>query len=253
VTYSIVPVDAGFLASLVRASGELVKELKIVAGPEGVSFSAMDPANVAFVYWRIGAEYFRELPSEEVVLFVNQFFPDAFKGVKKGDELSVVVEERSIGVVIVRGSSKVRRTVPRMDFGDEYRGMDVSRVEKLFSDSSAKCSFDSSSISEALKEFPQGGGERLSLNIVPEGLVLFFSDESLRGSSVLLSPSVKGDSAEGSGLGRYSVEYLFRAISFFKELPRCCVGWSRDSPIVLAGDLGSSRVVVCVAPVVDND
>lgn len=248
----VVPLDPEVFGGLVNASCELLEELRFEVGPEtGVALSGMDPANVAFVEWRLGPEHFLALPSEPVVVDVKSDFGGAFKGFGKGSELEVVISEESVAVVGSRKGARVRRAFPRLSF-EGSRAAPRNLSERLAS-SSVKASFVPEKILLAFGELSEEA--RVDFQALPEAFIVSErGDLPGGGTDVRLEPAERGEAVEGAGKGRYAVAYLRHAAAFFaKGVSLVSLAWTPGAPLFVFCEFPGVFVRVVVAPVVENE
>lgn len=93
--------DADVLKSLVDATYTLVDEAKIQVSPDGLDLKAVDPAHVAMVDLRLGAEAFDEFKADEVEIGLDMDkFRDVLNLANKGDTVDVDYDDETATLTV---------------------------------------------------------------------------------------------------------------------------------------------------------
>jgi proliferating cell nuclear antigen len=231
------------LADIISIISELVVEVKIRVNADGMSLTAIDPANVAMVYFKIPNDLFSEFGLEkEEVLGINL---ENLKAVLKRCQLgSSLVLERVDNQLKLTIQDRVKRyfslalldidaedkEVPKWEFKSVIK-MDSSTLSEVIEDCSIvsdACTF----IAEPAKFSVEAHG----LNSVK---VEFSSDEL----------EIYSDKATA----RFSLEYLSKFIKGAKISSRATISFSDNHPMRIDFPTGNVMLSFVLAPRIEQD
>tara|TARA_Y100000310_G_C20663429_1_gene806094 strand:+ start:1328 stop:2056 length:729 start_codon:yes stop_codon:yes gene_type:complete len=230
-------------SEIVSIISEMVLEVRIKVSTEGLSITAIDPANVAMILFKLPADGFSELDVEkEEVLGVSlDNLKAVLRRVKAGSVLVMEKEENTLKIVI---QDKIRKefSLALIDVeGDEKPIPSLNFTSKIemtsvdFSEAIEDCSVvaDSCSFISAPDSFIiQGKG---SLNSFKSQ----FTDEV-------------NIQAEEAG-SKYSLEYLQKMIKGTKLTDKVVLNFGNDYPLKLEFNTPKVSLSFILAPRVETE
>ena len=230
-------------ADIIGIISELVLEVRIKVNNEGLSITAIDPANVAMVVFNIPSSAFSQWDVEkEEVLGVNlEDLKAVLRRVKTGSVLTLSKEENEIKILI---QDKIRKEfnlalidveseekpIPNLEFNSKVEMSSVDFYEAIEDCSvvADSCSF----ISDAEKFIIKAKG---SLNSFKSE----FSDE------------INIEAEECTS--KYSLEYLQKMIKATKLSEKVRINFSSDYPLRLEYEVPNKvRLTFILAPRVEE-
>ncbi len=230
-------------SEIVGIISEMVLEVRIKVSNEGLSITAIDPANVAMILFKLPADAFSELEVEkEEVLGVSlDNLKAVLRRVKAGSVLSMEKEENNLKLTIL---DKIKKefSLALIDVeGDEKPIPSLSFVSKIemtsvdFSEAIEDCAVvaDSCSFVSASDNFMiQGKG---SLNSFKSQ----FTDE------------VNIQAEEASS--KYSLEYLQKMVKGTKLTDKVVLNFGNDYPLKLEFNTPKVTLSFILAPRVETE
>ena len=230
-------------SEIVGIISEMVLEVRIKVNNEGLSISAIDPANVAMILFKLPADAFSELEVEkEEVLGVSlDNLKAVLRRVKTGSVLAMEKEENMLKIII---QDKIRKefSLALIDVeGDEKPIPNLNFVSKIemtsvdFSEAIEDCNVvaDSCSFISAPDNFViQGKGNLNSFKSE-------FSDE------------VNIQAEEASS--KYSLEYLQKMIKGTKLTDKVVLNFGNDYPLKLEFNTPKVSLSFILAPRVETE
>ncbi len=210
-------------SEIVSIISELVLEVRMKVSKEGLSITAIDPANVAMVVFKLPSNAISqlEIDAQEVLGVSLENLKAVLRRVKSGSVLTMSREENELKITI---QDKVRREfnlalidvegeekpVPALDFTSkiEMSSVDFSEAIEDCSVVADSCSF----VSEADKFIIQAKGNLNSFKSE-------FTDEV----------NIQAE----SGSSKYSLEYLQKMVKATKLTDKVIINFSSDYPLRL--------------------
>lgn len=212
------------LSDVIAIISELVTEVKIRVEKEGLIIGAIDPANVAFIHFKLPAESFSKFEiGEKEVLGVNL---DSFKSVlRRCSPKSTLILKSEDNILKIQIQDRIMRnfSIALIDIDAEDKAMPnlefTSKVEinsKDFVDAIEDCSIVADSCA-----FVSG---KDNFSIQAQGLnsakVEFSSDEAIINS-------------QDESRSKYSLEYLQKFIKACKLSEKTVTSFSNEYPLRL--------------------
>jgi proliferating cell nuclear antigen len=231
-------------SDIIGIISELVNEVKIKVTKEGLSITAIDPANVAMVLFKLPSHAFSQLEVEEENLGVSL---ESFKAVLRrcsfGSSLLMKTEENFLKIEI---DDKVKREftlalidldrkdkpIPSLEFSSRVEISSTELLEAIEDCSivADSCSFESETDKFSIYAKGTLNSARLSYN----------SDEAR-----IESPSKQK--------GKYSLEYLQKMIKATKVTDKTIINFSNDYPLKLDFKTANMELSFILAPRVENE
>jgi proliferating cell nuclear antigen len=230
-------------SEIISIISEMVLEVRIKVNNEGLSITAIDPANVAMILFKLPADAFSELEVEkEEVLGVSlDNLKAVLRRVKAGSVLAMEKEENMLKIII---QDKIRKefSLALIDVeGDEKPIPSLNFVSKIemtsvdFSEAIEDCNVvaDSCSFVSALDNFViQGKGNLNSFKSE-------FSDEV----------NIQAEEATS----KYSLEYLQKMIKGTKLTDKVVLNFGNDYPLKLEFNTPKITLSFILAPRVETE
>ena len=230
-------------SEIVSILSEMVLEVRLKVSREGLSITAIDPANVAMIVFKLPSEGISQLEvdNEEVLGVSLESLKAVLRRVKAGSILTISKEENELKVAI---QDKVRREfnlalidvegeekpIPNLDFTAkvEMASIDFAEVIEDCAVVADSCSF----VSEPDKFMIQAKG---SLNSFKSE----FTDEA-------------NIQAEQAG-SKYSLEYLQKMVTATKLTDKVNINFSNDYPLRLEFNTPILELAFILAPRVESE
>ena len=230
-------------SEIISIISEMVLEVRIKVNNEGLSITAIDPANVAMILFKLPADAFSELEVEkEEVLGVSlDNLKAVLRRVKAGSVLAMEKEENMLKIII---QDKIRKefSLALIDVeGDEKPIPSLNFVSKIemtsvdFSEAIEDCNVvaDSCSFISAPDNFViQGKGNLNSFKSE-------FSDEV----------NIQAEEATS----KYSLEYLQKMIKGTKLTDKVVLNFGNDYPLKLEFNTPKISLSFILAPRVETE
>ena len=230
-------------SEIIGIISEMVLEVRIKVNNEGLSITAIDPANVAMILFKLPADAFSELEVEkEEVLGVSlDNLKAVLRRVKAGSVLAMEKEENMLKIII---QDKIRKefSLALIDVeGDEKPIPSLNFVSKIemtsvdFSEAIEDCNVvaDSCSFVSAPDNFViQGKGNLNSFKSE-------FSDEV----------NIQAEEATS----KYSLEYLQKMIKGTKLTDKVVLNFGNDYPLKLEFNTPKITLSFILAPRVETE
>jgi len=231
------------LSEIINIIAEMVLEVRIKVSTEGLSITAIDPANVAMIVFKLPASGISqlELDNEEVLGVSLDSLKAVLRRIKSGSVLTISKEENELKLMI---QDKIKREfnlalidieaeekpIPNLDFASkiEMSSTDFSEAIEDCNVVADSCSF----ISEADKFVMQAKG---SLNSFKSE----FTDEV----------NIQAESA----VSKYSLEYLQKMIKATKLTDKVIINFSNDYPLKLDFNTPLIKLSFILAPRVETE
>jgi proliferating cell nuclear antigen len=231
------------LSDIIGIISELVTEVKLKVSSEGMSLTAVDPANVAMVYFKLPSDLFSEFNiSKDETLGLNldnlkavlrRCKPGSSLSLEKADNfLKLSIQDRikrdfSLALIDIESDDK---ELPSWEFESVIK-MDSNALLEVIEDCSVvsdACTF----VSEPSKFVVEASG----LN---SAKAEFSSDEI--------------EIHSGNSSARYSLEYLNKFIKGAKIAARATINFSSNHPLRLNFPTGNVMLSFVLAPRIEQD
>jgi len=235
--------DPRILAQLISIISELVKEVKIKVNKDGMSLTALDPANVAMAYFNIPAELFSEfVVDKDETLGVNlENLNSIMRRCKMGSSLVIEKEESSLKIAI---NDKIKRefSLALIDVeGDEKQmpAWEFKSVIKMDAQAFVDAIEDCSVVADACTFIAQ-----------PDKFIIESSNlHSARNEFSNEEAQIFSDASSA----RFSLEYLGKFVKGAKIANRAEINFSDNHPMRLNFPSGKVMLSFVLAPRVEQD
>jgi proliferating cell nuclear antigen len=231
------------LTDIVSVISELVTEVRIKVNGEGMSLTAIDPANVAMIYFSIPKDLFSEFETEnEEILGVNlDNFKSVLKRCKPGSALTL---ERTENLLKVGIQDKIKRdfSLALIDVETEEKDLPEWQFDSVVK-------LNSSALSEVIED----------CSVVSDSCTFQASPESFVIEAAGLNSSraeFSGDEIEihsGESSSKYSLEYLAKIIKGSKVSDNATLNFSDNHPIRINFPTGNVMLSFVLAPRVEQE
>jgi proliferating cell nuclear antigen len=235
--------DPRVFANLVGIISELVTEVKIKVNKEGMSLTALDPANVAMCYFNLPADLFSKFEVEkEEILGVNlENLKAILRRSKLGSSLTMEKEDNLLGISI---HDKIKRDfkLALIDVeGDdkEMPSWEFKSVIKMDSQAFVDAIEDCLVVSDAC-------------SFIAEPNKFVIESSNLHSARTEFS----GEEAQifsDSNSARFSLEYLSKFIKGAKIANKAEINFSDNHPMRINFPSGKIMLSFVLAPRVEND
>jgi len=224
----LVLAEPKYLKDSIAIISELVNEARFTVSKEGLTLTAMDPANVAMVNFKLLASSFSEYdPRDTTALAINlQNLKQMLRRAGSGDTLVLETVENKLKVVI-RGASTRTFQLPLIELEDrEQRVPNLTFNATITTDALQLASAidDADIVAESLAFI----AEDKALTIAAEG------DLSRALIEIVADNHTKIVVKDGAKIrARYSIEYLKKMIQAAKLAEKVSIQFSKDYPLKL--------------------
>jgi len=235
-------VDVNKLRDSLTAISKLIAEAELNVTPSGLEITAMDPANVAMVIFKLKAAEFVEydVPESDKFGVKLKDLNAILKRIGKDDTVSIEFGQK-ISIKSL-GKSKKTFTMPIIELDTKA----IDKVPEL--NFKANIAVNTDSLGEAFEDMSLVG-ESCRFKIVDNKFVIYSDGDNLSSASVdMAEATVK---AEGNMESRYSLEYLKQMIHK-KIADRVSVGFSKDYPLRMDYKNETMELGIILAPRVEN-
>lgn len=235
--------DPRILAHLIGIISELVTEVRIKVTKEGMSLTALDPANVAMVYFNIPSDLFAEFVVEkDEVLGVNLENLNAImRRCKLGSSLVIERQDSSLNLTI---QDKIKRefSLALIDVEGDDKQMpawEFKSVIKMEAQAFVDAIEDCAVVADACTFIAQ-----------PEKFIIESSNlHSARTEFSNEEVQIFSDSSSA----RFSLEYLSKFIKGAKIASKAEINFSDNHPMRLNFPSGKVMLSFVLAPRVEQD
>ena len=235
--------DPRILAHLISIISELVKEVRIKVTKEGMSLTALDPANVAMVYFNIPYELFSEfVVDKEEVLGVNlENLNSIMRRSKMGSSIIIEKQESSLKIVI---NDKIKREflLALIDVEGDDKQMpawEFKSVIKMDAQAFVDAIEDCSVVSDACTFIAQPDKFIIESSNLHSARTEFSNEEA----------QIFSDASSA----RFSLEYLSKFVKGSKIANRAEINFSDNHPMRLNFPSGKVMLSFVLAPRVEQD
>lgn len=230
-------------SDIISIISELVTEVKIHINNEGMSLTAVDPANVAMIYFKLPAELFTEFNVEKPeVLGINL---DNLKAVlrrcKMGSSLTLSRHENTLKLGI---QDRIKRdfALALIDIDSEDKTLpewDFESLIKINSESLVEVIEDCSVVSDACTFVAEPNRFIVEASGLNSARAEFSADEL--------------EIHSGNSTSRYSLEYLSKFIKGAKISSKATINFSTNHPLRINFLTGNVILSFILAPRVEQD
>lgn len=230
-------------SDIISIISELVNEVKIKVNKEGLSLTAIDPANVAMVNFKLPAELFSEfnLEKDEILGLNLESLKAVLRRCNPGSALTLEKSDNNLKIGILDRIKRdfvlslieieaEEKELPKWEFDSVIR-MDSQAFSEVIEDClvvSDACSF----IAEPSKFSVEASGLNSSR-------AEFNADEV--------------EIASGNSRARYSLEYLNKFIKGAKISSHAKINFSKDHPMRIDFLTGNVSLSFILAPRIEQD
>lgn len=230
-------------SDIVSIISELVTEVRLKVNSEGMSLTAVDPANVAMIYFKIPSDLFSEFEvQKEEVLGVNL---DNLKAVLRRCKLgSALTLEKADNVLKLGIQDKIKRdfSLALLDIEGEEKEIpqwEFQSVVKMDSESFSQVIEDCGVVSDACTFLAEPNKFVVEASGINSARAEFSSDEI--------------EIHSGNSSSRYSLEYLNKFIKGAKISNRVSVNFSDNHPIRVNFPTGQVLLSFILAPRIEQE
>lgn len=230
-------------SDIISIISELVTEVKIKVTSDGLSLTAVDPANVAMVHFRMPSDLFSEFNvAKNEILGVNL---DNLKAVlrrcKPGASLIIEKQENFLKMDI---QDRIKRafTLALIDIDIEEKDLpewEFNSVIKFNSDAFAEVIEDCAVVSDACSFVAEPNKFRVEAYGLHSTKAEFSSDEA--------------EIHSANSMARFSLEYLNKFIKGAKISNRVHLSFSNNHPMRLDFPTGNVMLSFILAPRIEQD
>lgn len=221
---------------------ELVNEVRLKATPAGLEITAMDPANVCMVIFRLKSECFTEYePGDEIGVNLTNLKQMVRRAGSK-DILKLETKDNQLHLFI-GGKTTKHFSLPTIDIDEkEQKIPELNFTAKVRCDSEVfkQCIEDADIVAESVLFIAQGS--KFSMNA--EGDL----------SKVVVDMGTASVTATPEAIkAKYSIEYLKKFVSASKLSENVNVNFAKDYPLMLEYKLENKlELSFILAPRVEN-
>jgi proliferating cell nuclear antigen len=231
------------LSDIVTVISELVTEVRIRVNKEGVTLNAIDPANVAMVYFKIPSDLFSEFEIDKPeVLGINlDNLKSVLRRVKSGTSLTLHRHENTLKIGI---QDRVKRdfSLALIDIESEEKDLpewDFNSVIKINSDALTEVIEDCLIVSDACTFMAEPNKFIVEASGLHSSRAEFSSDEI--------------EIHSGNSNARFSLEYLSKFIKGSKVSQTATLSFSNNHPMRLDFPTGNVILSFVLAPRIEQD
>ncbi len=234
------------LSKAIELISELVTEVRLIVNDFGMSITAIDPANVAMVGFKLPRNTFSQLETEQEVLGINL---DNFKRIlrrcspnsslileRKDNLLKIQIQDRirrnfSLGLIEVEGED--------IDFSSKMENMEFSSKVKINSTDLIASIEDCAVVSDACSFTITDGRFRIEARGLDSAMSEFSGDEA----------EIQAENCKA----KYSLEYLQKFIKGAKLCEKTVLEFANDHPLKMEIKTGEMELSFILAPRVETE
>lgn len=230
-------------SDLIGIISELVTEVRLKITREGVSLTAIDPANVAMVHFKMPSDLFSQFElAEDVILGINlENLKAILRRCKPGSSLTLLKADNFLKIGI---HDKIKRdfTLALLDIDSEEKEMlnlEFKSVVKMDSSAFSEVVEDCLVVSDACTFFAGPSSFIVEAHGLNSARAEFSSEEI----------EIYSDSAKA----RYSLEYLNKFIKGAKISDRVTISFTDSKPMRIDFPTGNVMLSFILAPRVEQE
>lgn len=238
--------NPAILSKAIELISELVTEVKIVVNEFGLKITAIDPANVAMVGFKLPRSTFSQFEVQSETLGVNL---DNLKRVlKRCDSNSSLILEKKENLLNIHLQDRIKRSFNLSLIDVEGESIDFNaKVEKM--EFSSRIIINSPDLISSIEDCA----------IVSDSCSFIINDGKFRVEARGLDSAMSefsGDEAEISGMNcksKYSIEYLQKFMKGAKLCEKTILEFAADHPLKMELKTGYMELGFILAPRVENE
>lgn len=236
-----------YLKDSIAIINELVTETHFKITPDAMSITAMDPANVAMVVFKLLSSTFVEFDvKENQSLALNlSSLKQVLRRAKPADKLTLETDENKLKITL-KGSSTRTFHLPLIDAEEKEQ-----KVPGLNFD--ATITTDSSILSDAIEDVDIIG-ESVSFKSEEGKLIISSAGDLSKANVAIPADEETKIVTKDTQKSKYSIEYLKKMMLGGKLADKVVISFSNDYPLKLDYTvLNKLQLAFILAPRVDND
>lgn len=231
------------LADIVSIISELVTEVRLKVNKEGMSLTAIDPANVAMVYFRIPSDLFSQFQLEkDEVLGVNL---ESLRAVLRRCQVSgSLTLQREDNLLKLSIQDRIKRdfSLALIDIEGEEKEMPTWEFKSVVK-------MDSSSFTEVIEDCLVVSD---ACTFVAEPNKFIIEARGLNSARVEFS-SDEAEIYSDKSLARFSLEYLNKFIKGARISARVTISFSDNHPMRIDFPTGNVMLSFVLAPRIEQE
>jgi proliferating cell nuclear antigen len=231
------------LSDIISIISDLVVEVKIKVNKEGMSLTAIDPANVAMVYFKIPSDLFSQFEVEDVYeLGINlENLKSVLRRCSLGSSLILRKDDNLLNLTI---NDKIKRdfTLALIDIESEEKEMpkwEFNTVVKMDSSAFSEVVEDCLVVSDACTFIASPSNFVIEAHGLNSARAEFSTDEV----------EIYSDNSTA----RFSLEYLNKFIKGAKISSRVTISYSENHPMRIDFPTGNVMLSFVLAPRVEQE
>ncbi|MEI6849403.1 MAG: proliferating cell nuclear antigen (pcna) [archaeon] len=231
------------LSDIVSIISELVNEVRLKVTKEGLTLTAIDPANIAMVYFKVPTELFSqyEIEKDEILGINLENFKSVLKRCSLGSSLTLQKDDNMLKLGI---QDKIKRdfTLALIDIESEEKEMpkwEFKSVIKMDSSAFTEVVEDCLVVSDACTFVASPSNFIIEAHGLNSAKVEFNTDEV----------EIYSDTSTA----RFSLEYLNKFIKGSKISSRVTISFSDNHPMRIDFPTGNVMLSFVLAPRVEHD
>ena len=216
--------NPALLSKAVEIISELVTEVRIKVNEFGLGISAIDPANVSMVGFKIPRSAFSQFESDKEVLGINL---DNLKQILKrcGSNSSLIMEKKE-NLLIIQIQDKIKRNFTLnlievesedVDFHEKESRMEFSSRIEITSSDLVSSVEDCAVVADACTFITRNGRFIIEAKSLNSAMSEFSGDEA----------KIEGENAKS----KYSLEYLGKFMKGAKLCEKTIIKFAEDHPL----------------------
>jgi len=233
------------LSDIITIISELVTEVKLRITNEGVSLTAVDPANVAMAYFKLPSDLFSEFNLEQdQILGINlDNLKSVLKRCKPGSSLTLEKnqDENKLHLGII---DRIKRdfSLSLIDIASEDKEMPEWEFDSVIK-------IDTTALTEAIEDCLVVS-DACSFTAEPNKFII--QAAGLHSAKTEFS-SDEAEIVSGNSSSRYSLEYLSKFIKGAKIASHAHLNFSKDHPLRINFPTGNVMLSFVLAPRIEQD
>lgn len=231
------------LSDIVSIISELVTEVKIKVTKDGLSLTAVDPANVAMIHFKMPTDLFSEfeLPKDEILGINLDNLRAVLRRCKPGSSLTIEKQENTLKLGI---NDRIKRdfSLALIDIDVEEKDLpewEFNSVVKMNSDSFVEVIEDSAVVSDACTFIAEPNKFKVEAYGLHSAKAEFSSEEA--------------EIHSGNSTARFSLEYISKFIKGAKISNRAHLSFSDNHPMRLDFPTGNVILSFILAPRIEQE
>ena len=239
--------DPTKLSKVIDILSELVTEVKIMVTESGMSISAMDPANVSMVGFKMSKDSFLEYHAGNESLGIN--LDDLKKILKRCNSgSSLILEKKDDNLLYITIQDRIKRNFilnlielegEDIDFNSKIEKMEFSSEVEINSVDLIDSIEDCAVVSDACSFIINEGKFIIEAKGINSARAEFSGDEA----------KIEAE----NGKAKYSLEYLQKFIKAAKLCDKTLLNFSEDHPLKIEFKIDKIALSFVLAPRVENE